>query len=373
MDICAPLLEKDTFDTAKIAAPQANKTRVAVAMSGGVDSSTTALLLRDAGYDVVGVTGWLIKSGSRCCDTGMIDAAKVCQQLDIPHHAVDLREMFKAQIIDQFPQAYARAQTPLPCSVCNTLVKWGALFNYSKKVLQANYIATGHYARVIHTENDIQLARAVDLTKDQSYVLWGLTREQLKATLLPLGDYHKDEIRAIADKSQLASAHRPDSQDLCFIPQGVTTQEYLANFLPETPGPILHSLTGQVLGQHKGTHNFTIGQRKGLGIASNEPIYVTHIDPDSHVVYAGPKSALLRRDLKAHSTNWIMAQIPEKTLLAKAKISYKSIAVPAMITPLAENQVHVEFEEAQSAITPGQVLAIYDTSDTLLLGGGWIE
>ncbi len=373
MDICAPKLEKASSGLAQLAAPPANKTRVAVAMSGGVDSSTTALLLRDAGYDVVGVTGWLIKSGSRCCDTGMIDAAKVCEQLEIPHHAVDLREMFKAEIIDQFPQSYARAQTPLPCSVCNTLVKWGALFNYSKKLLHANYIATGHYARVIHSDNNVQLARAADLSKDQSYVLWGLTREQLKSTLLPLGDYCKDEIRAIADKGQLVSAHRPDSQDLCFIPQGTTTQEYLANFLPQTPGPILHSLTGQILGQHIGTHNFTIGQRKGLGISSNEPLYVTHIDPDSRAVYAGPKSALLRRDLKAHSANWIIAELPEQPFMAKAKIRYNSTAVPAMVSPLPDNKIHVEFEEAQSAITPGQVLAIYDTSDTLLLGGGWIE
>ncbi len=371
MDICTTVLEKEA--TQPIAAPKADKTRVAVAMSGGVDSSTTALLLQQAGYDVIGVTGWLIKSGSRCCDTGMIDAAKVCEQLDIPHHAVDLREMFKSQIVDQFPQSYARAQTPLPCSVCNTLIKWGALFNYSQRILQAKYIATGHYARIIRTGEDVQLARAADPTKDQSYVLWGLTREQLKGTLLPLGDYRKDEIRSIADKQKLASAHRPDSQDLCFIPQGVTTQQYLSNFLPETPGPIMHSLTGQVLGHHKGTHNFTIGQRKGMGISSSEPLYVTHIDPDTRVVYAGPKSALLRRDLKAHSANWIMTEIPAQSFLARAKVRYNSPAVPAIVTSLPDNKIHVEFEEAQSAITPGQVLAIYDTSDTLLLGGGWIE
>ncbi len=371
MDICTTVLGKEAAEA--ITPPKAGKTRVAVAMSGGVDSSTTALLLQQAGYDVIGVTGWLIKSGSRCCDTGMIDAAKVCEQLAIPHHAVDLREMFKSQIIDQFPQSYARAQTPLPCSVCNTLIKWGALFNYSKRILQASYIATGHYARIIRTENDVQLARAADPTKDQSYVLWGLTREQLNGTLLPLGDYRKDEIRDIAEEHRLASAHRPDSQDLCFIPQGVTTQEYLSKFLPEAPGAIIHSLTGQLLGQHKGTHNFTIGQRKGLGISAAEPLYVTHIDPDTRVVYAGPKSALYRYDLKAHSANWIMNDMPTNSFSARAKVRYNSPALPAKVTPLADNKIHVEFEEAQSAITPGQVLAIYDTSDTLLLGGGWIE
>lgn len=317
METCAPLLESmvaRTGSRAQQASPlqtySGGKTRVAVAMSGGVDSSTTALLLKEAGYDIVGVTGWLIKSGSRCCDTGMIDAAKVCQQLEIEHHAVDLREMFKAQIVDEFPKAYARAQTPLPCSVCNTLIKWGALLNYGKKVLGASYIATGHYGRIVREGDDVKLARAVDLTKDQSYVLWGLTREQLQATLLPLGDFRKEEIRAIASQNKLASAERPDSQDLCFIPQGTSTQEYLANFLPASPGPIIHCLTGAILGQHQGTHNFTIGQRKGLGIAASEPLYVTYIDPDLCTVYAGPKSALLRRDLTAHSVNWITATVP---------------------------------------------------------------
>ena len=373
MDVCTPLLEKTITGESKILPAVAGKTRVAVAMSGGVDSSTTAFLLKEAGYDVVGVTGWLIKSGSRCCDTGMIDAAKVCEQLEVAHHTVDLREMFKAQIIDQFHQSYARAETPLPCSVCNTLIKWGAIFNYSQKILGASYIATGHYARIVHEEKDVKLARAVDLSKDQSYVLWGLTREQLQATLLPLGEYQKDEIRAIAAENKLASAHRPDSQDLCFIPQGTSTQEYLANFLSEAPGFILHSLTGKVLGEHKGTHNFTIGQRKGLGISSSEPLYVTHIDPELRVVYAGPKESLLRRDLQAHSVNWMITDLPEKSFSARAKIRYNSPAVPATITPLADHKVSVEFEEPQAAITPGQVLAIYDTSDKFILGGGWIE
>ncbi len=170
-----------------VTAVPANKTRVAVLMSGGVDSSTTALLLQREGYDVVGVTGWLIKSGSRCCDTGMIDAARVCEQLGIEHHAVDLRELFKREIMDQFPASYAKARTPLPCSLCNTLIKWGALLNYGTRHLNARYIATGHYARVIETENGPMLARALDPRKDQSYVLWGVSAEQLRSTLLPSG------------------------------------------------------------------------------------------------------------------------------------------------------------------------------------------
>lgn len=348
------------------------KTRVAVCMSGGVDSSATALILQEAGYDIIGVTGWLIKSGSRCCDTGMIDAARVCEQLGIDHHAVDLRELFKAQIMDQFPKSYAQARTPLPCSMCNTVIKWGALLNYSLKHLDADYIATGHYARVAQVDGEPRLARSKDNKKDQSYVLWGLTMEQLRHTLLPLGDYTKEQIRQIAEDGGLVTAKRKDSQDLCFIPEGTTTQTYLAKFLDERPGPIIH-VSGEILGTHQGTHNFTIGQRKGLGIAYSEPLYVTSIDPEMCTVYAGPKEALLRRDLTASEVNWIVPTIPDAPFEALAKIRYNSPVEKAMVYPLADNRVQVVFEEPQPAITPGQVLGIYDLTDTYILGGGWID
>ena len=342
-------------------------------MSGGVDSSVTALLMQKAGYDVVGVTGWLIKSGSRCCDTGMIDAARVCEQLEIDHHAVDLRELFKSQIMDQFPESYARARTPLPCSSCNTLVKWGALLNYGKKLLNAKFIATGHYARVVETEFGMRLARAVDPTKDQSYVLWGITMEQLRSTLLPLGEFSKVDIRKIASEAGLVSANKPDSQDLCFIPKGQSTKEYLGQFLVAAPGPIIHAVTGETLGEHQGTHNYTIGQRRGIGIASQAPIYVTHLDPDLRVVYVGPQSALLRSELTASATNWLMDEPPKEPFQALAKIRYNSEAAPALVIPLPERRVRVEFAEPQPAITPGQVLGIYDETNTFVLGGGWID
>lgn len=357
----------------EVSAVPANKVRVAVAMSGGVDSSTTALILQQQGYDVVGVTGWLIKSGSRCCDTGMVDAARVCEQLGIEHHAVDLRELFKSEIMDQFHESYARARTPLPCSLCNTIIKWGALLNYGKKLLHASYMATGHYARVINTDDGPRLGRALDRTKDQSYVLWGITMDQLRSTLLPLGDYTKEQIRAIANEHQLASANRPDSQDLCFIPKGETTQSYLSNFLVEAPGAIIHTVTGEVLGEHKGTHNYTIGQRRGLGIASAEPLYVTSLDPDLRVVYAGPKEALLRNELTASAVNWLVDEIPDRPFEALAKIRYNSQAVPATVHPMDGKRVRVTFSEPQPAITPGQVLGIFDLDDTYILGGAWID
>lgn len=349
------------------------KKRVAVCMSGGVDSSATALLLQEAGYDIIGVTGWLIKSGSRCCDTGMVDAARVCEQLGIEHHAVDLRELFKNEIINNFHESYRVGRTPLPCSMCNTLIKWGALLNYSLKHLEADYIATGHYARVVETDQGSRLARAKDRKKDQSYVLWGLTNEQLARTLLPLGDYVKEEIRGIAERGQLVTAKRPDSQDLCFIPTGSTTQEYLVQFLDERPGPILHTRNAEVVGSHKGTHNYTIGQRRGLGIAWPEPLYVTAVDPETNIVYVGGKEDLLRTELTASEVNWIMPAPPQEEFSALAKIRYNSQPEPATIYPLDNQRVKVVFENPQPAITPGQVLGIYDLSDTYILGGGWID
>ncbi len=349
------------------------KKRVAVLMSGGVDSSVTAFLMKEAGYDVVGVTGWLIKSGSRCCDTGMIDAARVCEDLSIDHHAVDLREMFKTQIIDQFHQSYAQARTPLPCSLCNTLVKWGALLHYGRKLLNADFIATGHYARIMETPEGKRLCKAKDIRKDQSYVLWGLTNEQVNATMLPLGDFDKSEIRDLARKAGIVTADRPDSQDLCFIPRGTTTQEYLSNFLTVEPGPIIHTMTGQVLGEHQGTFNYTIGQRRGLGIAYSEPLFVTSLDPEMRVVYVGPKEALLRQELTASDANWIMPSPPVEPFKALCKIRYNSQAQPGMVYPLPCGKIKVVFDEAQPAITAGQVLGIYDESDTFILGGGWID
>ncbi len=351
----------------------ANKQKVAVAMSGGVDSSTTALLLQQAGYDVVGVTAWLVKSGSRCCDTGIVDAAKVCEQLGIEHYAVDLQALFKAEIIDQFHQSYAAGRTPLPCSMCNTVIKWGALLNYGQKQLQAHFLATGHYARLVETKEGLRLARARDPKKDQSYVLWGCTLKQLQDTLLPLGEYTKEEIRSIARKHNLASANRPDSQDLCFIPTSKTTQSYLSEFLPPSCGDIVHVETGKVLGTHQGTHNFTIGQRRGLNIAYKEPLYVVAVDPEKKVVLVGPQQSLLKGELTASSVNWLLENPPGNPFEARAKIRYNSQAVKASITPLSDKQVKVDFHEPQAAITSGQVLGIYDSSDTYLLGGGWID
>jgi tRNA-uridine 2-sulfurtransferase len=349
------------------------KERVAVCMSGGVDSSTAALLLQSRGYDVVGLTGWLVKSGSRCCDTGMIDAARVCEQLGVEHHAVDLREIFKTEIIDQFHRAYALARTPVPCSICNTTIKWGALLAYALQNLDADYLATGHYARVVREADGPRLARSADLRKDQSYMLWGLTREQLARTILPLGDYTKSEIRRLAGENKLASAARKESQDLCFIPEGTSIQKYLAGYLEDRPGPLIHQSSGKILGEHRGTHRYTIGQRRGIGVGFSEPLYVCRLDPEKNIVYVGSPEDLLRRELTASQVNWILPAAPEKPFEALAKIRYNSPVEKAVIYPLEGRRLQVVFAEPQPSITAGQILAIFDPSDTYVLGGGWID
>lgn len=205
-------------------------------------------------------------------------------------------------------------------------------------------------------------------------MLWGLTLEQVKSTLLPLGDFsNKDEIRQIALDGGLVTANRPDSQDLCFIPRGTSTQEYLGKFLAVEPGPIIHTVSGELLGEHQGTFNYTIGQRRGIGIAYHEPLFVTSVDPDLRVVYVGPREALLRRELTASFTNWIMETPPVEPFRGLAKIRYNSQAAPAEVIPLEDNKVKVVFDEPQPAITPGQVLGIYDLGDQYILGGGWID
>lgn len=347
--------------------------KVTVLMSGGVDSSTAALLLKLAGYEVTGVTGWLIKSGSRCCDTGMIDAARVAQKLEIDYHSVDLRELFAEQVIKQFHESYAVGRTPFPCSLCNTLVKWGALLTFSREELGADLIATGHYARVVSTGAGTALARARDQKKDQSYALWGLTNEQLQKTLLPLGEYTKAEIRQIARDHDLPTANRSESQDLCFIPFGQSPQDYLAKFLAGKPGPLIHADTGESLGEHKGTHNYTIGQRRGINLAWPEPLYVTRVEPDTGTVYVGPKRALLRSELTASQINWPGAERHEKPFKALVKIRYNSPAVPATVSPASGAAVSVIFDEPQPAVTPGQVMAAYDLTNTFLICGGWID
>jgi len=358
--------------------PDPRKSKIAIAMSGGVDSSVAAYLLKEAGYDVVGITAWLIAGTGRCCDTGMVDAVRICDQIGIEHHSVDLREVFASGIIRDFHESYSRGETPIPCISCNNDMKWGHLLEYSVNVLGATHLASGHYGRVVIDDDKYLLYKSSHDKKDQSYMLWGLNQKQLAHTLFPLADMAKDDVRNIAREAQLSVANKPDSQDICFVSVGMTNSDYLTRILGEKPGDIVMISDGKVLGSHKGSFNYTYGQRKGIGIAHSEPLYVVKIDPELNTVYVGTKSDLLSQRATAKNANYIGETVMETDSLgeeffrARAKIRYNSQPVAARIYPRDGARVEVEFAEPVEAVTPGQAMVFYGEQDRVL-GGAWIE
>ena len=348
--------------------------RIVVGLSGGVDSSVAAATLHHQGYDVVGLTLWLMKGKGQCCSEGMVDAAKLCEDLDIPHHIVDSRDVFQAQIVDYLVKGYGSGITPLPCSQCNRAVKFGPMLSYAKAELGSDVIATGHYARIRHdpTTGRYQLLRAVDKQKDQSYFLYDLTQEVLARTRFPLGQQTKTETRKIAGQFNLHTADKPESQDLCLIEAHGSMKDFLEKYLAPKPGDIVDQ-AGTVLGQHTGTHNYTIGQRKGLGIAAPHPLYVIDIDVGRNQVVVGDRQSAYDPECVVHRVNWVSVAPPTSPIHADVQIRYRSTAAPATLIPLNEQatRIRVQFAEPQFSITPGQAAVWYD-GDTLL-GGGLIE
>ena len=370
--------------------------KIAICMSGGVDSSVSAYLLAKKGYKTVGLTGWLFKGSNRCCDGGMIDAAKISEFIGIEHLSKDLRELFKNQIVDHFISSYGSGSTPIPCITCNNVIKWGSLMEYAFNELNCTHIATGHYAKLVNDNGYFKIVRPKDSKKDQTFMLWGLTQDVLSRTVFPLGDLTKDEVRDAARDGNLFLAEKEESQDICFVSEKEGTQGFLGKFLEQKEGFIIENKTGNVLGTHSGTHNYTIGQRKGMGIAYSEPLYVIDVD----VVYAGTKEELEGCELIAKDVNWIYPiiarrhEVPTKqsrsnskdtlgtasgfstprsdTIRVMAKIRYNSKTSPATISLLEDNKIKMVFDEPQSAITPGQACVFYDETDQILLGGGWI-
>jgi len=352
--------------------------RVVLAMSGGVDSSVAAYLLRQQGYDVIGLfmrTGVHGDDDGRadhkkgCCsavDAG--DARRIADRLDIPFYALDFEIEFE-RIIDYFADEYLAGRTPNPCVVCNNWLKFGQLWTYARQ-LEADFIATGHYARVVPGANGVELHRAADPDKDQSYVLYGLRREVLPHLLFPIGGYRKDEVRALAREANLGVADKPDSVEICFVPDN-DHAALIRRRRPEhaTAGHIVDT-AGNVLAEHDGIEGFTIGQRKGLGFAAGERRYVLRIVPGDNDVVIGPREELLASGLEASAVNWLL-DAPEGVLACQAKIRYRHTAAPARVTALPDGRAKVEFETPQSAVTPGQAVVFYDGSR--VLGGGWIE
>lgn len=356
--------------------------KVVVAMSGGVDSSVTAALLKQDGCQVIGATMQIWppnelgdeadKFGGCCGFDAVSEAKSVAHTLGIPHYVMNFRNEFAQKVIDNFCREYSLGRTPNPCIRCNEHIKFDALLNRAKE-LGADFIATGHYTRIEYDEvNDrYLLKKGVDRGKDQSYVLYIMSQNQLKHTLMPLGVFTKEKVRQIARELGLSVADKAESQEICFIPDG-NYSSFLKEYMPDVakPGPILDR-EGNTLGEHRGILFYTIGQRKGLGISAEEPMYVVAIDRVRNAIIVGSKEDVYRDELIAADINWISMESPKQPLELKAKIRYRHREADAVITPVSKGEVHVKFSRPQMAITPGQAIVFYH-KDTVV-GGGTIE
>ena len=349
-------------------------TKVVVAMSGGVDSSVAAALLQEQGYDVIGMMLRLWsepgkEESNRCCTPdSMAQARRVAAKLGIPFYVIDAKDVFRETVVQYFLEGYARGETPNPCLMCNRQIRWTFLLNHAL-ALDADFMATGHYVRIRKDEGGtFELLRAVDRSKDQSYVLYVLNQEKLARALFPIGDYPKSEIRAIAEKFGLPTASRKDSQDLCFL-AGEDYRNFLQRNAAETlqPGEIL-TREGKTVGMHTGLANYTIGQRKGLGVASPVPLYVLGKDSDTNSLIVGTQEELGSRELLARNVNWLSGETPTGPFRADVKIRYTAKEAEALITPLNEDQALVQFDAPQRDITAGQA-AVFFRNDVVIGGG----
>jgi tRNA-specific 2-thiouridylase len=346
-----------------------NKKKVMVAMSGGVDSSVAAALLLEKGYDVAGVT---LKLWSGMSETVISDARRVAEVLGIPHHVLDLSDEFNRRVIEYFTSEYTRGRTPNPCIICNRHIKFGVLLEYSlSKGIE--FLATGHYAIVCFDGERRRyiLKKAKFPEKDQSYMLYRLTQPQLSKIILPLGEYSKDEIRQISRTMDLPTASKSDSQEICFIPDNNYSKFIQDNTKGRIePGNFIDT-KGNVIGRHKGIINYTIGQRKGLGIAFGKPMYVVAIDAVSNNVVLGDETEVYSDSLIASDVNFISISSLAGEKRVKAKIRYSSKGADARISPCAQDDVKVEFDSPQRAVTPGQSVVFYDGD--IVVGGGIIK
>jgi tRNA-specific 2-thiouridylase len=365
---------------------------IAVAMSGGVDSSTVAALLREQGHPVIGLTMQLWNqrrlpelqgdgpAQHRCCSLDDVyDAKRVAQHLDFPHYVVNFEKQFEDRVVRPFVDQYLAGRTPIACTNCNTDVKFEPLLRMARQI-GAERLATGHYARIRknNATRRWELLRAKDDTKDQSYFLWGLTQEQLARSEFPLGELTKEEVRGVARRVSLPVADKPESMELCFVPNGNYVQFIEAYSrergapLPEGGGEIVNE-EGAVVGRHGGVHQFTIGQRKGLGFAAGKPLYVLAIDRENNRVVVGDDESLRQTNCEVEDINWIAYEHPTEPLRAAVKIRHKHVPAEATVHPLDATHARVTFDAPQRAITSGQGAVFYDTGGDRVLGGGWIR
>ncbi|HEY7856031.1 MAG TPA: tRNA 2-thiouridine(34) synthase MnmA [Terriglobales bacterium] len=364
---------------------------IAVAMSGGVDSSAVAAILHAEGVPIVGLTmqlwdqrrlagapGMAPTGKGRCCSTSDVyDARVVATQLGIAYYVVNFEDRFERDVVRNFVEQYAAGRTPIPCSLCNTAVKFDQLLVTARQI-GAEQVATGHYARVSFNSSNgcYELRRAVDDSKDQTFFLWGLNQEQLSRAQFPLGAMTKPEVRARAAALGLATANKADSNEICFVPgndYGAFLEAYAAEQgapLADTSGDMV-STDGTVLARHGGVHQFTVGQRKRLGVATGEPLYVIQLDPARRQVVVGDDAALYARVLLASRAHWICGEAPREPVRVEARIRNRHTPAPAWAEPLDEGKLRVRFDEPQRAITPGQTVVVYQGE--LVLGGAWID
>lgn len=349
------------------------KKRIAVAMSGGVDSSVAACLMAKAGHEVVGLTAWTLNGPGKCCNDALVNAGRVCEMLGIEYDTVDLRAEFSHYVMDYYNNSYQAGLTPNPCVECNRYVKWEQLVRYAVDELDVDYVATGHYAILNHdADGAVRIFRSVDEHKDQTYMMARVYPKDLRKTIFPLGEMVKPQVLALARELDLPTAYSKESQDICFVLNGQAN--YMDQVFGKQKGRFIDIDTGKTLGEHDGYYRFTIGQRKGIGVAAGRPVYVVRIDPQTNTVFLGDPKHLHSTTFTVKATNWLDSRFETAdTFESMVKIRYNTPPTMATVIKEDEETLRVTLHQPVSAITSGQISAFYDTDFRQLWGGGYIE